>query len=420
MHLVVKVILHHITCQLFLSSPSFQLASSLQNQPRLVVFHRLCHRKWVCKPYLGLLFIYLLTRRNKPPSDFVTPNTNNPHPDGFRLGKFSDIDLRECLDGVSEFGQSHPRNAQVTAISWWSSHEAPWHHQFVAVDVTHTTLSQTHGYTLLFERLGKLVGQEGITKQQITIKNRVHETDFLKHSNLICAMATTSVAIKSISQQEIPQSGDAGALRGQPPTLGDVVTYMSMIVAQIPKYHVGKDNCYFFSRMLFHVVVLRHYTTFKFVWIPKHSAALADDKLLVRSPPSPRHGSSTQHPTLQPVTSEPVDPLWITIMHVLKEREDKEGLLFYQRLRIFWRIIHITMILTLPASAYGGCLLGSDYFVGAGFLGIVVGIIFHGIVCSVILTWGPTAIRGRKEELLRKTTDIICCHVTSTEVVTSV
>jgi hypothetical protein len=273
--------------------------------------------------------------------------------------------------------------------------------------------------------LGKLVGQEGIAKQQITIKNRVHETDFLKHNNLICALATTSVAIKSTSQHEIPLAGDAGALIGQPLTLGDVVTYMNMIVAQIPKYHVGKDNCYFFSRMLFHVVVLRHYTTFKFVWIPKHSAALADEKPLVRSPPSPRHGSSTRRPTLQPVTSEPVDPLWITIMHVLKEREDKEGLVFYQRLRIFWRIIYITMILTLPASAYGGYLLGSDYFMSvaageSGFLGIVVGIIFHGIVCGVILTWGPTAIRGRKEELLRKTTDIIRCHVTSTEVVTSV
>ena len=273
--------------------------------------------------------------------------------------------------------------------------------------------------------MGKLVGQEGIAKQQITINNRVHETDFLKHSDLICALATTSVAIKSISQQEIPQAGDAGALRGQPPTLGDVVTYMSMIVAQIPKYHVGKDNCYFFSRMLFHVVVLRHYTTFEFVWLPKRSAALADDKPLVRSLASPRHGSSAWHPTLQPVTSELVDPLWTTIMHVLKEREDKEGLLFYQRLRIFWRIIHITMILTLPASAYGGFLLGFHYFtsVGAGegeFLGIVVGIIFHGIVCGVILTWGPTTIRGRKEELLRKTTDIIRCHVTSAEVVTSV
>jgi uncharacterized protein YqgC (DUF456 family) len=113
-------------------------------------------------------------------------------------------------------------------------------------------------------------------------------------------------------------------------------------------------------------------------------------------------------------------------MHVLKEREDKEGLVFYQRLRIFWRIIYITMILTLPASAYGGYLLGSNYFTSSvaagegGLLGIVVGIIFHVIVCGVILTWGPTAIRGRKEELLRKTTDIIRCHVTSTEVVTGV
>jgi len=272
--------------------------------------------------------------------------------------------------------------------------------------------------------LGKLVGQEGIAKQQITIKNRVHETDFLKHSNLICALATTSVAIKSISQQEIPQSGDAGALRGQPPTLGDVVTYMSMIVAQIPKYHVGKDNCYFFSRMLFHVMVLRHYTTFKFVWIPRHNATLAHDKPLAHKPPSPRHGLSAV-PPFQPVASEPVDPLWTTIMRLLMEREDKEGLLFYQRLRIFWRIIHITMVLTLPGSAFGGYLLGS-YFTSVGqgegqFLGIVVGIVLHGIVCAVILlTWGPMAIRDRKEELLRKTTDIIRCHVTSAAEVISV
>src|ERR1700683_3879031 len=113
--------------------------------------------------------------------------------------------------------------------------------------------------------------------------------------------------------------------------------------------------------MLFHVMVLRHYTTFKFVWIPRHSATLAHDKPLARSPPSPRHSSSAR-PTLLTVASEPVDPLWTTIMRILKEREDKEGLLFYQRLRIFWRIIHITMILTLPASAFGGCLLGSSYF----------------------------------------------------------
>ncbi|KIM78584.1 hypothetical protein PILCRDRAFT_90539 [Piloderma croceum F 1598] len=274
---------------------------------------------------------------------FVVPNTNNLRSDGFRLGKFSDIDLLEYLDGVAEVGQYHPRNAQVTAVSWWSSHKAPWYHQFVAVNVTHTTPSQTHSYTLIFERLGRLVGQEGIVKQQITIKNRVHERDFLKHSNLICALATTSITIKSISQQEIPQAGDAGTLRGQPPTLGDVVTYMSMIVAQIPTYHVGNDNCYFFSRMLFHVMVLRHYTTFKFAWIP-------------------RHGSSARRSTWQSVTSEPEHPLWTTIMCILKKREDNEGLLFYQRLRIFWRIIRIIMILALPASAYDGFLLACNYF----------------------------------------------------------
>jgi hypothetical protein len=351
-------------------------------------------------------------------SDFVAPNTSNPLSDGFRLGKFSDIDLPEWLDGVSGFGRSHPRNALVTAVSWWSSHEAPWHHQFVAADVTHATPSLTRSYTLIFERLGKLVGQEGIAKQQITVRDRVHATDFLKHSNLICALATTPVAIKSVFQQEIPQASNAGQL----PTLGDVVTYMSMVVEQIPTYHVGKDNCYFFSRMLFHVMVLRHYTTFKFVWMLRHNATLAHDKPLAPSPPSPRHGSSTCL-TLQPVTSEPVDSLWTIIMCILKEREDKEGLLFYQKLHIFWRIIRITMILAIPGSAFGGYLLGSYItFVGEGqVVGMGLGITLHGVVCAIILlAWGPKAIRNRKEELLRKTADIIRCHVTSAAVVTSV
>jgi hypothetical protein len=102
--------------------------------------------------------------------------------------------------------------------------------------------------------LGKLVGQDGIAKQQITIKDRIHETEFLKHSDLICAMVTPPVATDSILQRDIPQN--TGAPRGQPASLGDVVTYMSMVVEQIPKYHVGKDNCYFFSRMLFHIMVL--------------------------------------------------------------------------------------------------------------------------------------------------------------------
>jgi hypothetical protein len=111
-------------------------------------------------------------------------------------------------------------------------------------------------------------------------------------------------------------------------------------------------------------------------------------------------------------------------MCVLKKREDNEGLLFYQRLHIFWRIIRIIMILALPASAYGGFLLACKYFSvlsgPGGFMGIIIGIVLYGIVCGVILTWAPSAIRGRKEELLRKTTDIIRCHVTSTDVVISV
>jgi hypothetical protein len=106
---------------------------------------------------------------------------------------------------------------------------------------------------------------------------------------------------------------------------------------------------------------------------------LAHDNPLALRPMSLRYGLSA-HPLLQPVILEPVDALWTTTMHILKGQEDNKGLLFYQRLHIFWMIICITMILTLPGSAFGGYLLSSYImFVGQGkgqLFRIAVGIIF--------------------------------------------
>lgn len=47
--------------------------------------------------------------------DTVAPNDSPPLPDGFRLGKFSDIELYEWLTGPSRFGLSDPGNTRVTS-----------------------------------------------------------------------------------------------------------------------------------------------------------------------------------------------------------------------------------------------------------------------------------------------------------------
>jgi hypothetical protein len=344
------------------------------------------------------------------------PNVQPPLSDGFRLGEFSDVELSKWLGDVSRYGPSDPREARVTNISWWSSHQAPWHHQFITVTVTQDTGDLTsHSYTLKFERLGKLVGQEGTAKQQITIQNLVPLESFLIHSDLICALVTSPFVADSILSQEIPHGCDPVPLTAQPATFGDVVTYMGMIVDKIPNYHVGKDNCYFFSRMLFHVMVLRHYATFNFL-----SAPMLNPPSNEKSSP-PDSLSSPEVALTQPAShsdaAKPLDPVWENLMEILKEREEKEGLLFYEKQLTAWAIIGAIAFITMPASGVGGWFLGSYlHTVGKGwgrFFGILLALMMHFIFFANLDIRPKQHMSSLKEEMLRKTEAIISLHVTS-------
>jgi hypothetical protein len=110
------------------------------------------------------------------PADFISLKVNAPCPDGFHPGEFSDIEFSEWLGPVSGSGSPKPHNAKVTTVGWWSSHVAPWHHQFITVNVIPDgagTNPVPRSYTLTFERLGKLVEQKGTAKQQIAVKDLV-------------------------------------------------------------------------------------------------------------------------------------------------------------------------------------------------------------------------------------------------------
>lgn len=238
---------------------------------------------------------------------------NAPLPDGFRLGAFSETELLQWLSGSSAYGSSDCRNAKVTDISWWSSHEAPWHHQFIIITVIN---DDQHSYSVRIDRLGKLVGLRA--KQQIMIQDAIPLIDFIASNDLICALMTSFVSTNAITVDIIPRYH---GFYPPTPTLGDVLTYMSMILEEIPYYHLGTYNCHFFSRVLFHVVGLRHYNSFNF--------------LVLCSPNS-----------LEPSMPRPPDCAWTKMMSILQERENA---LLYKRLSTAsCRLIFFIMIFSIP------------------------------------------------------------------------
>jgi len=230
----------------------------------------------------------------------------------------------------------------------------------------------------------------------------------MHHSDLICALTTSPFIHDSILSQALPHNGDAVPLRSQSATFGDVVTYMRMIVDKIPGYHVGKDNCYFFSRMLFHVMILRHYTTYNFLLTPKTNN---HDK----PPPNPSPTSGfTPRSRRQHQTMNNLDPIWINLMHILKEREEKEGVLFYSKLFKLSEIIHLVWLFTIPGSLAGGWFLGS-YFIHGSFnariFGMWLGFSIHCVLRCLINVQPSQGIVSLKVEMLRKTEAIIRPHV---------
>ena len=48
--------------------------------------------------------------------------------------------------------------------------------------------------------------------------------------------------------------------RGPPATLWHIARYVNVIVKSAPRYSLASTNCYYFARVLFHIIGLRHYS----------------------------------------------------------------------------------------------------------------------------------------------------------------
>lgn len=330
-------------------------------------------------------------------SDSVAPNTNEPRPDGIRLGAFSDFEFVEWLSGKSDYGPTDARSSTVRDISWWSSKVAPWHHQFVVatIDLTHTPGNDRspYCYRVRIERLGKILGPGGIAKQQILVEEDTGFEGFLVENKLICALTMASISnpTHTASVYKIPNHDK---VQGPPPTLGDLATYARMIALNIPQYDVRNDNCYFFSRMLLHVIVLRHYGHYVFVELGQHNSSenhtisphdlplafgsrtlsLTEGESIVvpggslEYPPTssrlPPHeldsivlSNSVDDSTLSS-SSMPKDPVWIKLLDTLKGREEAEGTLMHDKITVILvKTFTIICVVLIMGSVVGGLML---------------------------------------------------------------
>jgi hypothetical protein len=127
------------------------------------------------------------------------------------------------------------------------------------------------------------------------------------------------------------------------------------------------------------------------------------------TPKSRRHHQATNE-------LEDPDPVWTNLMQILKDREEKEGVLFYEKLSNLSAIIYQAWLFTIPGSLAGGWFLGS-YFMhlgsfGARLVGMCFGFFIHCVLLCLIDVQPSQEISSLKEEMLRKTEDIIRPHVT--------
>ncbi|KAF8307806.1 hypothetical protein DL93DRAFT_2171513 [Clavulina sp. PMI_390] len=165
------------------------------------------------------------------------------------------------------------RNATIVDATWWRSKRAPFHHQFIALTVAYYPHESTRLFTyeLILERIGK--GRS--FGQRAEHRVSIHQLSSLVHlaeaNDLIFGLFDAESAPKSdllgvtkllpyISITRASRDSLDEKWRGPPATLAHIARYVQHIVLFAPRYNLSSTNCYYFSRLLMHVIALRHYS----------------------------------------------------------------------------------------------------------------------------------------------------------------
>lgn len=271
--------------------------------------------------------------------EHVIAEDNSIQSDGFRLGAMSDDDFCQWVPRAP----NRVQNAVVRHVTWWRSKKAPFHHQFVVLTFLCAPAERDGAvggggmngkggqpgalYDICLERIGKGMGFKALAEHRVTITPSKSLKTYGEGSTLLFGLISDDAAylsqITTLGSHTVPVVFTDPLdikWRGPPATLRHVAAYVYAIVHLSPRYSLASTNCYYFARLIVHLIGLRHHSFPYF--------AASDEKAL-----EPR--------------SERLDPSSIGTMFHFLDRETKlNGTLLYSRFRSAVCIVFATAMTT--------------------------------------------------------------------------
>lgn len=189
----------------------------------------------------------------------VAPQEHILTKDGFCTGVLSHEFFLEWVNGSDRV-----KAAKVTSIAWFRSNRNVLHHQFIIATVAYTARNDMVEtlYDIKIERMGRMVGPGAKAKQTITIKQAVPLAENLRNdaNELLLGLVDEHNSLRdgSLPSQPLFSSYYDERWRGSEASLGLLARYSSVVVDNAPAYHLSSTNCYFYARLIMHIMIERH------------------------------------------------------------------------------------------------------------------------------------------------------------------
>ncbi|KAF7306409.1 hypothetical protein MIND_00432100 [Mycena indigotica] len=269
------------------------------------------------------------------------------------------------------------QNAVVTDLAWWAEGDTVLKHQFILLRLEHQPKDKSledstfpNFYDIKIERLGKhfpsfsMLASDTVTVERVppllAWKSRFlrdHVLFFAHVSHLSFVLPATYMEVTKIPPLYLYRAFNDALDQhrcGPPLLLRDLTRYLEILSAQSPNYSLTSSNCFWYARLLFHIISLRHYS------FPILATSFPPEKYLI-----PRGRRIPADQMKQIAQSQD----WLThdpsstghIFRFLHYEEWRNGILMYRRLIRF--LAAAIIVATTVAVSYGlfrGFLLGNS------------------------------------------------------------
>lgn len=298
---------------------------------------------------------------------------------------------------------THIRNLTACCLSWWQSKIGKLRHQYLVLTVAHRPHPGPYTfYDLRIERAGKGMGFRGTAEQRVTITRAQPLKHYSNlHNTLLLALVGTIESSSTDNEENATDSylrfndGSIGYIRwdhygavhcfqnpldhryrGPPLTLHHLASYILAIVQFAPRYSLASTNCYFFARVLTHVISVRHYSF----------------KYLALGPQGTRRSEITIH----------------KLFEALRQEEKSNGVLLYWK---FQGLVDFLLVMTIPPVILLGAInlfeSGRAWEIVCGFLLLGVGPFLGLHVVAVLSVMGAFALVSPFQIFIRSDTKAI-------------